>query len=176
MDKIIVREVEERDAAALLGLMRLLDSETDFMLLEAGERETTLGQQLLMIQRVHERPNQMILVAVSPDGELVGYVAGLGGRARRNRHKADVVIGVTQGYVGQGLGTRLLGQLEKWARAQELHKLELTVMAHNKAAIRLYEKMGFMDEGRQLDSLCVNGRFVDELSMGKVLSTGREGC
>jgi ribosomal protein S18 acetylase RimI-like enzyme len=47
------------------------------------------------------------------------------------------------------LGTALLRQARDWAAAHGLHRLALTVMAHNTRAIRLYERMGFAVEGRR---------------------------
>jgi RimJ/RimL family protein N-acetyltransferase len=42
-------------------------------------------------------------------------------------------------------------------------------MAHNEAAIALYQKMGFMVEGTKRDSMRVNGQYVDELYMAKLI-------
>lgn len=55
------------------------------------------------------------------------------------------------------------------AIAYGLHRLELTVMAHNTRAIRLYERMGFTVEGRRSECLLVDGTFVDELTMAVIL-------
>jgi RimJ/RimL family protein N-acetyltransferase len=56
-----------------------------------------------------------------------------------------------------------------WAAAHGLHRLELTVMAHNTRAIALYERMGFTVEGRRAECLLVDGQFVDELTMAAIL-------
>jgi len=37
-----------------------------------------------------------------------------------------------------------------WAGEQRLHKLSLSVFAHNEAAIALYRKFGFVEEGRRV--------------------------
>ena len=169
MPPIHIRPITLADAPAFLALLRLLDHETAFMLYEPDERQTTLAQLLPQIERINQAPNRAIFVAATAENDLAGYIAATGGSARRNRHKADLTIGVAREYSGQGLGTRLMQTIETWARAQRLHKLELTVMAHNQAAIALYHKMGFRDEGRQADSLLVDGRYVDELTMGKLL-------
>jgi RimJ/RimL family protein N-acetyltransferase len=81
-----------------------------------------------------------------------------------------IVVGVLQAYSGQGIGTRLFREVEKWAREQELHRLELTVMTHNERAIHLYKKMGFEIEGTKRDSICVDGTYVDEYYMAKLLT------
>ena len=165
---IKIREIRDQDAEKFLALSRQLDEETQFMLLEPGERLTTAEGQKKLIQQTLNLINRTILVAET-DEQLVGYIAGLGGSYHRNQHKADVVIGILHAYGGQGLGTRLFVALEEWARARDLHKLELTVMAHNKRAIGLYKKMGFVKEGVSVDSLRVDGRYVDELNMAKIL-------
>ena len=165
---IKIREIREQDAGQFLALSKQLDEETQFMLLEPGERLTTSEGQKKLIQQTLTLNNRMILVAET-EGQLVGYIAGLGGSYHRNKHKADVVIGILQAYGGQGLGTRLFFALEEWARARGLHRLELTVMAHNERAISLYRKMGFVEEGLSVDSLYVDGRYVDELDMAKIL-------
>ena len=164
-----IREIRASDAENFLALSKELDEKTKFMLLEPGERTTTISEQEERIRQILTNNRETILVA-EMNGRLVGYVAGLGGSYKRNRHKADIVIGILVAYTGQGLGTRLLGALEQWARDQHLHKLELTVMGHNDRAINLYKKMGFVVEGVSVDSLLVDGRYVDEFDMAKILS------
>ena len=138
------------------------------MMLEPGERSTPLEEQSRQIRGILLRDNQTILVA-EVGGELVGYVAALGGDFRRNRHCAHIVAGVLQGFCGRGIGTRLFSEVEQWARRGSVHRLELTVMAHNDRAINLYRKMGYEIEGSRRDSLLVNGSYVDEYYMGKLL-------
>jgi RimJ/RimL family protein N-acetyltransferase len=48
------------------------------------------------------------------------------------------VIGILQAFAGQGLGTQFFQLLEDWALQHNLHRLELTVMCHNKQAVHLY--------------------------------------
>lgn len=79
-----------------------------------------------------------------------------------------MVIGVLAAASGQGAGSGLLRELERWAPAHGIHRLELTVMARNHWA-RLYERMGFAVEGRRRQCLLVDGRLVDELYMAKLL-------
>jgi len=47
--------------------------------------------------------------------------------------------------------------------------MELTVMAHNHRAIALYERMGFVHEGRRVGCLLIDGVFLDELYMAMIL-------
>ena len=79
------------------------------------------------------------------------------------------MIGVLQAYTGQGLGRELFAEVFQWATAHHLHRLELTVMAHNENALSLYQKQGFVIEGVKKDSLLLDGDFVDEYYMGRLL-------
>jgi RimJ/RimL family protein N-acetyltransferase len=67
------------------------------------------------------------------------------------------------------VGSRLLEELERLARAEGVHRLELTVLEDNERAVALYRRLGFEAEGRRRDSLKVEGRYVDELSLAKLL-------
>jgi RimJ/RimL family protein N-acetyltransferase len=174
---VTVRTIRERDAAPFLALSTRLDEETDFRLLEAGERRTTVEEQRETIRRVRSTENQTILVAEA-DGRLVGFIASIGGKYRRNVHSAYVVVAVLQAFSGQGIGTKLFEELETWAVEHGIHRLELTVMVHNERAIGLYEKVGFQREGRKRDALWVRGEYVHEYLMAKLLpertGSGRE--
>lgn len=168
---IAIRPIMLDDADAFLRLNLALDAETRCMMLEPGERTTTPAEQRQRIAGWLASPNSMVFVAAPDDsgGELAGYLAALGGGYRRNRHTAHIVVGIRQAYSGQGIGTRLFQALEAWAVGAGLHRLELTVMTHNAAAVALYRKMGFVVEGTHAHTLCVDGRYVDEFSMAKLL-------
>jgi RimJ/RimL family protein N-acetyltransferase len=94
-----------------------------------------------------------------------------GGEFSRNRLTAYLVIGVLAEAGGKGVGTALLREAIGWAAGRGLHRLELTVMAHNHRAIALYQRVGFTIEGRRAQCLVVNGQFTDELYMGLLLSS-----
>lgn len=168
-----VREITEEDAEAYLGLLRQLDSETAFMLMEPGERTASVEEQRQWIRSTEELGNHTILVA-EVDGELVGFLGARGGPCRRNRHCASLAMGVLKAHCGQGLGRSLLGEVERWARAQGLRRLELTVMVHNERAIQLYRGAGFAHEGTKREALVVDGRAVDEHVMAKLLPSAED--
>lgn len=165
---MLIRPIREDDAEGFLAMSRQLDAETTFMLLEPGERNTTVEQQREHILSVLTADNQMIFVA-EHEGRLVGYLAGFGGDYRRNHDNVHIVIGILQAFTGQGIGRRLFEAVEAWARERGLHRLELTVMAHNTRGKALYTKMGFEVEGVKRKSLYVDGAWVDEICMAKLL-------
>ena len=165
---IEIRDIKERDAAALHDLNETLDRETTFLMWEPGERTTSVEEYAKQIRSVVERDNQNIFVA-EDGGRLVGYLRAVGWTARRGSRRVHVVIAIRRSHWGQGIGTRLFEELDRWARERDMRRLELTVMVHNEAAVALYEKMGFTIEGTKKDSVFVDGSFVDEYYMAKLL-------
>lgn len=163
---MVIRPIQEDDSQKFLDLCHTLDRETQFMMYEPGERTTGVDEQRQRIRNL--QANQLILVA-EQGHQLVGFLGAFGGSFQRNRHSAYIVIGVLQAFTGQGLGQQLFVEMEKWARQQGLHRLELTVMTHNERGIRLYRKMGFEVEGTRKHSLKVCGEYADEYEMAKLL-------
>src|SRR5437660_3554008 len=168
MCTMIIRTIREDNAEQFLSLCKQLDMETQFMLLEPGERKTTLEEQRTQIEILLRQENQTIFVA-EQDNQLVGYLAASGGMFKRSRHSAYLVIGILQAFTGHGIGTQLFQRLEEWTKQQHIHRLELTVMTHNTAGIALYKKQGFAIEGTKRHSLLINGQYVDEFYMSKLL-------
>ena len=136
----VIREIQIEDAASFLQLSKQLDEETKFMLYEPGERKFTAEQQEQMIHRFIENKYTTIFVAVEEE-RIVGFILVSGNNIQRKRHVASIVIGILQEYSGRGIGTRLFKEVEKWARLQDVWRLELTVMAHNTRAQALYKKL-----------------------------------
>ncbi|WP_100012201.1 GNAT family N-acetyltransferase [Lentibacillus sediminis] len=164
----MIRHALPEDARQLVKVMQQVERESPYMLYEAGEREISAENMEKRIRALTEQENSIILLAET-DGQLAGYLFAIGGSSRKSAHTASVVIGVTAAHQGKGLGTRFFEKLEKWAMNIELHRLELTVITENTRAIDLYEKAGFTIEGAKKDALRMDGRFVDEYYMSKLL-------
>jgi RimJ/RimL family protein N-acetyltransferase len=163
-----IRPIHPDDSEKLVNLILQVERESDFMLFEAGERKLSPEQQRRRMEAMVKEENSTILVA-EVDDNLIGYLIAIGGVARRNQHSVYLVVGILEQYRGKGVGTRLFMELENWAREHHIHRLELTVMTNNQAAISLYSKMGFEKEGIKRDSLLVNGEYVDEYYMAKLV-------
>jgi RimJ/RimL family protein N-acetyltransferase len=138
------------------------------MMLEPGERTITIEEQRDDIQRLLSKSNSTTLVA-EEEGQLIGYLAAQGGEYKRNRHSVYIVIGILRAFTNQGIGSQLFAAIEHWARQNSIHRLELTVMTHNNAGLTLYKKIGFEIEGTRKHSLLVDGHYVDECSMAKLV-------
>lgn len=169
-----MRTAVPADAPALLRLKQRLDTETSFMLFEPDERDASAVALAADLARIAASANSVVILAEAA-GEPVGYVELSGGSLRRSRMTAQVVIGVLAQASGRGIGAGLLAEARRWASAHGLHRLELTVMAHNTRAIALYERSGFSVEGRRTECLIVNGEYVDELFMAALVAPRQAG-
>ena len=77
---------------------------------------------------------------------------------------------VASEWRGRGVGSALLEAAIERARERGMHKLSLSVFAHNTAAIALYHKFGFVDEGRRIRHFRrANGELWDAFEMGLLL-------
>lgn len=164
-----IRPIEVTDAAAFADLFNQLLGETKFLLWEPGERPFDADFWQARIQDTIEEGANAFLLA-EDEGRLLGFLRASTEVPRRRQHVALIVIAIRQSAVGQGVGTRLFEAMEAWARQKGLHRLELTVMTHNERAIALYKKMGFEFEGTLRHNLFIDGQYVDEYTMAKLIT------
>ena len=87
----------------------------------------------------------------------------------RRRHAGTIGMGVRDDCQGQGVGTALLQAVvdlaDNWLNLQ---RLELTVFVDNEPAVRLYQKFGFVVEGRLVRYGYRAGEFVDVYTMARL--------
>jgi RimJ/RimL family protein N-acetyltransferase len=82
----------------------------------------------------------------------------------------EIGMMVAAEWRGRGVGTALVAAAIEWARARGLHKLTLGVFPQNDAAIGLYRKFGFLEEGRRTKHIRrANGELWDLVEMGLLL-------
>ncbi len=158
--EITIRPVRIEDAEAIWEIAR-----------QQGVIETTLA---LPSDRLASRakrlaelgPDDHWLVAVA--GDAVVGLAGLNVGTGRLRHSGYVFLFVAREHQGQGIGTRLLEALldlaDNWLL---LRRVELTVMVGNDRAKQLYERLGFVVEGRRKMSVIAEGELKDEWLMAR---------
>ena len=104
--------------------------------------------------------------------QMIGCVMVLKeGNHIKFRHKAGIGIFILQKYCGIGLGRQLMEYAIENARKTELEQLKLGVFDDNVAAIRLYEKLGFREWGREPHAFKLkDGSYRDEIQMVLFLS------
>ena len=105
------------------------------------------------------------VIAVA-DNQVIGMI-----HVEASRHGfGEIGMLVDRGWRGRGVGSALLRAAADRAREQGLHKLCLEVFAHNTAAIALYRKCGFVEEGRRARQYRrASGELWDSIVMGRAL-------
>ena len=162
-----IRSATASDASELVEVMK--DAEASgFMMFDSGERTLTAEQFENYIEATNQKQNSAIFIATEEDN-ILGYIIVQGETPKRIAHRASIVIGVHSASRGKGVGTALFAHAEQWAKEAGIQRLELTVIKHNEAAYHLYEKMGFEVEGVKQKSLKMNGEYVDEYYMVKMI-------
>ena len=159
--KIVIRHREPKD----------LD---DLYELQKGERYVwgTLQNPYTSIDVVRKRietPVEGLTVLVAElDGKVVGQLGLMVLSRPRRKHVGTIGMGVHDNYAGQGAGTALMAACvdlaDNWLN---LTRLELEVFTDNHAAISLYKKFNFVEEGVMRAHAFRAGEYVDTLSMAR---------
>lgn len=108
---------------------------------------------------------QVSLVAVAGD-RVIGHLTASRDEGPVTRHVATLGMAVAPDWRGRGVGSALLAESIRWARAMGVEKLALSVYPDNEAALALYAKFGFRQEGRLTGHSKKSIGYLDEIVMG----------
>ena len=170
MQNYSIRHAMPDDAAALLDYLRIISDEPNNNIgFDSGsEIKWTVEDERALIEKL-DPTNSAWFVAVSDEGQIISMGSMDGGTRRGRRHVAYLGISILDGWRGQGLGKVMMQHMIDWARGTGVIKrIELDVFAHNERGIRLYEKLGFVVEGRKRKEFLKYGEYVDGLFMALV--------
>ncbi len=158
MAEFAVRPARAGDARAMAEVFAAVAEERDGI---ATEPPVDVEERAALFARTADAS----VVAVA-GGQIVGML-----HVEESRHGfGEMGMLVDHNWRGHGVGSALVQAAIEWARGQELHKLCLEVFAHNAAAIALYRKSGFAEEGRRVRQYRrASGELWDSIVMGLAL-------
>lgn len=167
---VLLRSAEEKDAEALIDYMKITAAETPFLLREPDEISLTTEQEQAFIKAKKDSENELLLIAET-GGRHIGNASLMSaGGFKRYRHRCEIAIALYQEYCGLGIGKAMLEMVFDIAKKAGYEQAELEVIANNKPAIALYEKLGFQKYGTFPDNMkYVDGSYVDAYWMMKKL-------
>ena len=160
-----IRRLGRQDAAAYraIRLEALRDHPEAFLSDAAGFAEKSLADIEAMLATL------TVFGAELADGTLGGINAYLRNDGPKERHRGWMLqVYVRPGQRGSGMARALCEHLLAHARGEVL-QVHLGVWSENRAAIALYEKLGFEIYGTEPRYLFVNNRFCDEHLMVRFL-------
>jgi RimJ/RimL family protein N-acetyltransferase len=155
MAQFAVRPASVDDARAMAELFAAVAEEREAI---ATEPPVDVDERTALFARTAAGT----VVAVA-DGRVIGML-----HVDVSRHGfGEFGMLVDRDWRGRGAGSALVQATVEWARDHGLHKLCLEVFAHNSAAIALYRKYGFMEEGRRIKQYRRDsGELWDSIVMG----------
>jgi RimJ/RimL family protein N-acetyltransferase len=100
-------------------------------------------------------------------GKLIGIAGFNRMERRRAMHPGELVqVYVDSNYRGQNIGEKLLRSVLAYAfNLDGIEQIELSVIAGNQTAVRLYEKLGFKTFGVQPKYFKVGNQYLDQQFM-----------
>lgn len=140
--ELLLRTAEEGDAGMLLQYLKKTSGESRFLVREPDEITLSIEEERRFIRSQNESDLNLILLGFL-DGEHVGNCSLAGLQPCRYRHRAEIAIALYRQYTGMGIGEIMLKELFSAAEAKGFEQLELEVVADNKRAITLYQRLGF---------------------------------
>lgn len=109
------------------------------------------------------------LIAVDPETNKAVGLLGIHAQSGRRAHVAMLGMFVHDDYHNRGVGSALMeAMIDRCDNWLNLSRLELSVYIDNEPARRLYEKYGFVVEGRMKKFAFRDGAFVDSIMMARV--------
>lgn len=146
------------DAAALAELFAAVAEERDWI---ATEPPVDVDARAALFASTIDS-----LVVAEADSQIIGMLY-----LDVSRHGfGEINMHVGRDWRGRGVGSALMQAAIGLADKHGLHKLSLEVFAHNTAAIALYQKWGFAEEGRRARQYRrASGELWDSIIMGRAL-------
>lgn len=143
-----LRNGTRADGEAALEVFINTHIQTDYLLTYPDEITFTAEEQGEYLQNKTDSENEAEILAVV-DGEIVG-TAGIEkhGKHEKLRHRCEFGVSVDKNYRGLGIGKALLYACIECAKLAGYSQMELQVVADNDRAVRLYQKAGFVEFGR----------------------------
>jgi L-phenylalanine/L-methionine N-acetyltransferase len=161
-----VRPARAGDARSVLHLISAVASERRFIRTESVGRDRARR-----LRRSVRRPwtrERADIVAVA-DGRVVGHLGVEREHGPITEHVASLGMAVAREWRGRGIGSALLAEAFRWADWAGVEKLALTVYPGNEAALGLYRKFAFDEEGRLAGHSKKSYGYEDEVVMGRWL-------
>ncbi|MCI8443118.1 MAG: GNAT family N-acetyltransferase [Provencibacterium sp.] len=171
--ELLLRTAGESDAEMLLQYLKTTSGESRFLIREPEEITLSVEEERRFIRSQNESERSLMLLGFL-DGEHVGNCSLMGLQPLRYRHRAEIAVALYQQYTGRGIGKIMLQELFSAAEAKGFEQLELEVIADNKRAIALYQKLGFEIFGTLPHNMKYrDGRYADACFMMKRLQAGQ---
>lgn len=159
---VTLRAIERDDLKPLHALTQHVEAS---ILVDGAWEPAPLAALEKHFERRLER-NNTSWFGIIADDRLIGDI-NLHSIDTRSRVAAFGVAIYEEAMQGRGFGREAIGLFLDWAFfIENYERIWLTTWSTNKRAIRCYQALGFVEEGRQRRQLFIDGTYVDVVLMG----------
>ncbi|MHC4292292.1 MAG: GNAT family N-acetyltransferase [Planctomycetota bacterium] len=167
--KVCLRTPIEEDAKKALNYLAEIFQDDHFFHTTAEEAKECWSEEKTKERflSLYDNPSGLILVTETEDGVIISMSNVECSPKKRTSHVCEVGISILPDYRELGLGTIIMETMIEWAQNNPaIEKLRLGAWASNQRALALYEKMGFVEEGRKIKEVkYVDGTYDDCILM-----------
>jgi RimJ/RimL family protein N-acetyltransferase len=168
---VLIRPARPRDAAAFVEAYRGVAAERRYIQTEVVTRSVRSYRREFR-SSYDDRGAHLLALERST---LVGSLSIRRDEHPATRHVATLGMFVVAGRRGRGIGSALMREALRWARDHAVERVELTVYPHNEAAMALYRRFGFEQEGRLVRHAKKSYGYEDEILMALWIGSTIEG-
>ena len=167
---VVLRNARPEDSLDLIQYLKTTSKETPYLIREPEEITITEEKEEQFIRDKMDAERELMLVAFT-GGKHIGNCSLMSvAPYKRYRHRCDVAIALYKEYCGCGIGKIMLQTVLDVAKSMGYEQAELDVMAENKDAIAMYEKLGFIRYGTfPYNMKYAEGSYMDAYWMMKKL-------
>jgi L-amino acid N-acyltransferase YncA len=161
-----IRTATLSDAAAIAGIYNHYVKET----VVTFEEEPVSAAEVA--RRIGEVQSASLPWLVAGEGaDVVGYACATRWKARSGyRFSAEITVYLAPGHAGQGIGSKLYGQLFPLLQARGIHAVMGGIALPNEASVALHEKLGMRKVAHFEQVGFKLGRWIDVGYWQRILS------
>src|ERR1700733_12122122 len=154
--RVQIRPVRESDAASFCDAVKAVAAEKWYLATVDG---FSLEQTGAFVKHIVDAALPQVMAVA--DDQVVGFCDILPSAAKGFTHVGRLGMGVRFEWRRQGIGRGMLDACLTLARSAGIEKVELEVFSDNLGAVRLYESLGFSQEGVKVRGRKLEGRYQD---------------
>ena len=164
LDEYFIRESSERDIKSIQNIYNQGIED------KIATLETEIKDYVYMEDWFKKHNGRYKVIVAEYKNQIVGW-ASLNQYNNRSAYDgvADLSVYISREFRGNGIGKKLLVELESIARKNGFHKMVLFTFPFNQLGQGLYKKMGFREVGVFKNQGILDGEFVDVMAMEKLL-------
>ncbi len=119
------------------------------------------------LEKLYKDNRDVVLAVVAKEGDVHIGVAGLHGMGLPNRNATFGIAIGEKAYWDKGYGTEATRLMLNYGFGTlNLHRITLWVFDFNARGLHIYQKLGFVEEGRKREAVFRGGKYQDEILMG----------